>query len=747
MRLSGFILLLALVLQAGAKDGKAIYMEHCASCHGDKGQGVADEYDEALVGKKSITSLTKYIHKSMPEDNEDAVIDDDARAVSEYMYHAFYSPEAQAKLKPVRKDLLRRTQHQHRRALSDLVASFRGNNHLGDKNGLHARYFNKEKMNNQKGKLIERTDTWIGFDIKSDHKIDKLNPNAFSINWSGSLLPPETGSYNFRISTPNGARLWLNNTDQRSDPLVDAWVSSNNKMRSVEKSIFLLGGHSVSLYLDYVSYKEKESSIRFEWKPPHGTWQPIPQRYLFPKRSQIVAIPSTPFPADDASMGYERGSSISKAWREAVTNSAIEITNHIFEDIDRLARTKVSDKDRHNKLREFCATMAERAFARPLTAERRIRYVDGIFDQSKNDTDAALKRSLLLTFTSPYFLYPDLNVNAEGKPDQFTLASKLSLALWDSIPDRTLLDAARNGHLANDNQINQRIDRMIGDPRSKEKLHRFYFNWLNLAEKDDLKKDGKAFPGFDQNVIADLRTSLTLFIEQIVWSEKSDYRQLFLSGDLPMNKRLAEFYEIEAPKWGFANVPAKKHRAGLFTHPYILSAFSYHNQTSPIHRGVYLSRNVLGRFLKPPPNAIEFKDADFKPDLTMREKVTEITKDNSCMSCHSIINPVGFGLEHYDAVGRFRTHEKKKPINSTSDYPTEDDKTVRINGAPDLAKLAVESPGAHRAFIKHLFHHLVQQPTNSFGFTTMDKLHEDFTKNNFNIRHLVKTIAKTSATN
>ena len=747
MRLSGFILLLALVLQAGAKDGKAIYMEHCASCHGDKGQGVADEYDEALVGKKSITSLTKYIHKSMPEDNEDAVIDDDARAVSEYMYHAFYSPEAQAKLKPVRKDLLRRTQHQHRRALSDLVASFRGNNHLGDKNGLHARYFNKEKMNNQKGKLVERTDTWIGFDIKSDHKIDKLNPNAFSINWSGSLLPPETGSYNFRISTPNGARLWLNNTDQRSDPLVDAWVSSNNKMRSVEKSIFLLGGHSVSLYLDYVSYKEKESSIRFEWKPPHGTWQPIPQRYLFPKRSQIVAIPSTPFPADDASMGYERGSSISKAWREAVTNSAIEITNHIFEDIDRLARTKVSDKDRHNKLREFCAAMAERAFARPLTAERRNRYVDGIFDQSKNDTDAALKRSLLLTFTSPYFLYPDLNVNAEGKPDQFTLASKLSLALWDSIPDRTLLDAARNGHLANDNQINQRIDRMIGDPRSKEKLHRFYFNWLNLAEKDDLKKDGKAFPGFDQNVIADLRTSLTLFIEQIVWSEKSDYRQLFLSGDLPMNKRLAEFYEIEAPKWGFANVPAKKHRAGLFTHPYILSAFSYHNQTSPIHRGVYLSRNVLGRFLKPPPNAIEFKDADFKPDLTMREKVTEITKDNSCMSCHSIINPVGFGLEHYDAVGRFRTHEKKKPINSTSDYPTEDDKTVRINGAPDLAKLAVESPGAHRAFIKHLFHHLVQQPTNSFGFTTMDKLHEDFTKNNFNIRHLVKTIAKTSATN
>lgn len=747
MRFSGFILLLTLALQAGARDGAAIYKEHCASCHGNKGQGVADEYDEALVGKKSITSLTKYIHKSMPEDDEDAVIDDDARAVSEYMYHAFYSPEAQAKLKPVRKDLLRRTQHQHRRALSDLVASFRGNSNLGDKHGLFARYFNKEKMNNQKGKLAERTDTWIGFDLKSDHKIKNLNPKAFSINWSGSIMPPETGSYGFRISTPNGARLWLNDIDNNTDPLIDAWVSSNNKMRQVEKSTFLLGGHSISLYLDYVSYKENVSSIQFEWKPPHGTWQPIPQRYLFPKRSQILAIPTTPFPADDASMGYERGSSISKSWREAVTNSAIEITNHIFEDIDRLSRSKPTDKDRHQKLRDFCATIAERAFARPLTVEQRKLYVDAAFEQSKDDTDSALKRSLLFTLTSPYFLYPDLNRNAEGKPDQFTLASKLALTLWDSLPDKPLLDAARNGHLAKENQINPRIDKMLNDPRTKEKLHRFFFAWLNLAEKDDLSKDLKTFPGFDENVIADLRTSLSLFIEQVIWSEKSDYRQLFLSGKLPVNKRLAKFYGTDAPEWGFADVPANNHRAGIFTHPYILAAFSYHKQTSPIHRGVYLSRNILGRFLKPPPKAIEFKDADFNPHLTMREKVTEITKDTSCMSCHSIINPIGFGLENYDAVGRFRTHEKKRPINASSDYPTPDDKTIRINGAPDLAKIAVESPGAHRAFIKHLFHHLVQQPANSFGFTTMDALHEDFTKNNFNIRHLIKTIAKTNAIN
>ncbi|MFT6864888.1 MAG: hypothetical protein ACJAVK_003459, partial [Akkermansiaceae bacterium] len=171
-------------------------------------------------------------------------------------------------------------------------------------------------------------------------------------------------------------------------------------------------------------------------------------------------------------------------------------------------------------------------------------------------------------------------------------------------------------------------------------------------------------------------------------------------------------------------------------------AFSYHKQTSPIHRGVSLSRNVLGRFLKPPPNAIEFKDADFQPDLTMREKVTHLTKDESCMACHAIINPVGFSLENYDAIGRFRTHEKDKPINTTSEYPTPEDTTVKITGPADLAKLAVESPSAHRAFLKHLFHHLIQQPTNAYGFGKMGQLHEVFLNSNFHIRNTIVTMVK-----
>ena len=245
-------------------------------------------------------------------------------------------------------------------------------------------------------------------------------------------------------------------------------------------------------------------------------------------------------------------------------------------------------------------------------------------------------------------------------------------------------------------------------------------------------------------MIADLRTSFDFFIEGVIWSERSDYRELFTEDKIFLNKRLAQFYGVSAPTLNSFKplfTPDKK-RAGLFTHPYVLTAFSYHKQTSPIHRGVYLSRNILGRFLKPPPNAIEFKDTDFKPDLTMREKVTHLTKNDDCMVCHSIINPIGFSLENYDATGRFRTHEKNRPINTISEYPTPEESMVKITGPNDLARLAVESTGAHRAFLRHLFHHLIQQPMNAYGLKTMNSLHKTFVNNDFHIRDIIITMTR-----
>src|SRR5207247_3185415 len=132
----------------------------------------------------------------------------------------------------------------------------------------------------------------------------------------------------------------------------------------------------------------------------------------------------------------------------------------------------------------------------------------------------------------------------------------------------------------------------------------------------------------------------------------------------------------------------------------LLSVFAYHKSSSPIHRGVFLTRNIVGRALKPPPMAIQFMDDRFDPSLTMREKVAELTRPATCQGCHSVINPLGFSLEHYDAVGRFRARENGRPINAVSEYTTDDGATVQLAGARDLAEFAARSEQAQNAFIE-----------------------------------------------
>src|SRR5437870_8927550 len=203
---------------------------------------------------------------------------------------------------------------------------------------------------------------------------------------------------------------------------------------------------------------------------------------------------------------------------------------------------------------------------------------------------------------------------------------------------------------------------------------------------ENLSKDDKLFPGFTPEIIADLRTSLDVFLEDAVWNGASDYRQLLLADYLYVNDRLAKFYGVNTNATDdFVKVKfSSKERSGVITHPYLLAEFSYQKQTSPIHRGVFLTRNIVGRALKPPPMAMTFKDADFAPNLTMREKVAQLTRPQACQGCHSVINPLGFSLEHYDAVGRFRMRENDRVIDAVSDYTTDEGQTVHLAGARDL---------------------------------------------------------------
>ena len=729
---------------APRRSGAEIYRADCARCHGPAGEGVADKHDEPLYGDRSVKSLARLIARTMPEDRDEKTSPAEADKVAAYIYDAFYSPAARARMTPARVQLARLTVRQYQNAVADLLDTFRETKELGAGHGLKADYYNARNFRNDK-KVFDRVDQRVEFNFDdSSPDTNKIDAKEFAIRWEGSLIADETGDYEFCLKTENGARLWINSPGGRDEkPLIDGWVSSGAKPREEKGTIRLLGGRVYPIRVNFFKFKDKTASLVLQWKPPHKTWETIPARHLVPASVPQTFVVTTSFPADDSSVGYARGTAVSKAWDQSTTYAALDVANEVVEQLDRLCGVKPNATNRADRVRAFCEQFAERAFRRPLTDAQKKAFIELQFKNAK-DEQTAVKQIVALILKSPRFLYPEL---PNPQPDDFDIASRLSFILWDSIPDKELLAAAGDGKLRAPEEIAAQANRMLKDRRAKAKIREFFHHWLEMEEAEDVSKDTTAFPDFNDTLLSDLRTSLELFIDDVVWSDKSDYRQLLLADHLLLNERLAKFYGVKVEGDDeFAKISFDpKQRSGVLTHPFLLSAFAYHKSSSPIHRGVFLTRNIVGRALKPPPMAIEFMDGRFDPSLTMREKVEELTRPAACQSCHSVINPLGFSLENYDAVGRYRTEDNKKPVDPTGEYSTADGKSVKLTGARDVAEFAAKSPDAHRGFVQQLFHHMVKQPAAAYGPSTLEDLRRSFAKSEFNIQKLVVEVAKTAA--
>ena len=733
---------------AAPRSGEAVYRQDCMSCHGPVGEGVAGKSDEPLVGEKSVASLAKYIAKEMPEDDPGTLSLADATASAEYIHKAFYSGEARARNHPPRIELAHLTVRQYRESIADLLASLRNATSTTESGGLAGTYRErperdpkKPDQNRPEVTYKQQVDPVIDFDF-GDKAPEKGSFAAqFAINWSGSVLVPDTGEYEFRVTSPNGVRLYVNAPENGSEKnaLIDIWVSSA-MTRTVSAPIFLLGGRTYPLKLEFFKYKDKTASLRLEWRPPGGAWTVIPRTNLSPKSSSPVSVISVPLPPDDGSIGYERGASVSREWTEAIAKGALQVSGMIGPHLFVLAGTKAEAPDRGEKLKAFTLRFAQMAYRRPLTDEQKADlaaiYAAGVAPE------VAAKRAFIFTLSNPAFLYPGI-----GPQDDYAVASRLALTLWDSVPDATLLKAAAAGQLKDAAQVRPQAQRMMKDPRAKAKLRDFLHHWLHVEEGAEIAKDQKEYPGFDQGVVMDLRTSLDLFAESIVWSEKSDYRQLLLSDTILMNERLAKFYgqKVESGA-GFQPVKMDAdQRGGVLTHPFVLATFSYTKSSSPIHRGVFVTRNILGRMLKPPPMAIAFMDDKFDPSFTMREKVTELTSKPACMSCHVTINPLGFSFERFDAVGRVRTTDNKKPVDPTSDYTTSDGNVIKLTGARDVAIHAAESLSGQTGFVRNLFQEMAKQPPAAYSPELLGQLTDKFRADGFHVRNLAVEVAIVAA--
>lgn len=737
------LLFLALIFGASSMgmanplDGKKLYTQHCAECHGKKGQGVEDEYSKPLVGDWPVTKLIDYVDKTMPDYDPDLVKGEEADAISRFIYKSFYQkPELFKKDSKIQ--LARLTNRQFRQSVTDLFGQFEGQPVLNNPvQGLKGKYYNAEGMNKRKKMHAEQIDSIINFNYQDKAALKGMNPKKFSIYWEGSILPRESGWYEFFVKSPNGFELSLNQSE--GGPIIDEKVTAGT-LREESAKLFLLGGRPYPIRLNYFKFDDPNASIELSWKTPIGEKEIIPSEYLFTQVVPPSFVSQQKLPPDDASHGYERGILVDSTWDEATTFAALEASIFAGKRMDRLARTNEKDDNRKPKIISFTKQFLQYAFREKISDKELERYVHSKFSDDI-PLHISVEKIVLTALKSPRFLYPEWQALAKKEKDSYVVATRMALYFWDSIPDRKLHDMIDRNQFSKKPHIEGQARRMLDDSRSQAKLNDFLLYWLDMKNKELPSLSKKTFPDFSPALAMDLRRSLLRWIENSIWKQKITWPQFLAMKKMEVNERMASFYGISYPgdanTTGFVEMNASYlMRQGLHTHPYILSSHSYPEESSPIHRGVFTARKILGRTLRPPKEAVSFRNADFDPSWTMRQKVTALTKAANCMSCHDQINSTGFVLEDYDATGQKRSEIAGLPIDLKVNYLDSEGIEQTFNGSQDLLSHALKSTKPAKSFVDELFKHLAKQPVQSYSSIDTNKLSEMLKNEQLSLREL-----------
>jgi hypothetical protein len=333
--------------------------------------------------------------------------------------------------------------------------------------------------------------------------------------------------------------------------------------------------------------------------------------------------------------------------------------------------------------REILKAFLPRAFRRPVNESDIAPYLE-LFNAARKQGQSfepAILFALRGALVSPLFLFRVEPSSPEPRPlDQFALASRLSYFLWGSMPDELLFDIAAEGKLQEPEVLKELVQRMLRNDRSLEFVERFVEQWLRTRELDtDKSPDAKLFPTYaaDEELRSDIRFQPILFFREILLKNLSLLNLLdskytigtstlakHFGVKLPLNQKATK-----QPQW--VELPEGSHRGGLLGMPAVLAVSSYPYRTSPVLRGAWILESILGTPPPPPPPNVPALEADHEgaPPKSLREKLTQHRANPACSGCHSRIDPLGFGLDNFDVIGRWRDEDAGKPVDTSGELP------------------------------------------------------------------------------
>jgi hypothetical protein len=328
---------------------------------------------------------------------------------------------------------------------------------------------------------------------------------------------------------------------------------------------------------------------------------------------------------------------------------------------------------------QILSTLIRRAYRRPVVPEDLRRPMEFYRESSGTDGfEAGIESALSAVLVSPQFLFR-VELEPSGvAPDtvysisDLDLASRLSFFVWSSIPDDELLDAAIRGDLKNPAVLEKQVRRMLADPRSGALASNFADQWLHVRNLDSITPDLRLFPDFDDNLRQSFRKETELFFDSVL-REDASVLHLLKADYTYLNERLAMHYGIPnvyGTRFRRVSLGKDSERGGLLRQGSVLTVTSYATRTSPVIRGKWVLENLLGTPPPPPPpNVPTLRENTVSSTLSMRERLAEHRANIACASCHNVMDPPGFSLENFDAVGRWRTSEDGRAIDNSGGFP------------------------------------------------------------------------------
>jgi len=490
------------------------------------------------------------------------------------------------------------------------------------------------------------------------------------------------------------------------------------------------------------------------------------------------SLPANQFPPEDFVNGFKNqyaSQNLSPLLEDAYSAAAEKLARTAFRGGSRrLIACRPSPACRA----EFIQDFGFKAFRRPLDPAE-IRRYEALFEREAAPTPAPTPAStpapdpqpptpnprfqagaqlvVEAMLQSPNFLFHLEDIaNPQWRP--YAAASRLSYALWDSMPDDALLAAAAQGELDTPQGVEKTARRMLDDPKAKQALDEYVSQWLRFDRVLTATKERRAFPQFTPETAIAMTHEARRFVSGIVWGDL-DFTQLFTADYGYANGDLARIYGVDPPAGDFDRVafPASSERAGLLGQALFLTLTAKPDETSPTARGLFVREQFLCQHVADPPPGVNtnLPPVTEAQPMTNRDRMSVHATNKVCAGCHNLVDPIGFGFEKFDAIGQRRERlkltfgesfgESKSPRPKISTVEVDFDTHGQVAGIPnssftsprELGAVLAASPQCQECMVKQYFRYLAGRTETPADRPLIRQVFEDFRRSGFRFKEMI----------